>query len=322
MASLISGDCMDLKRIEYLMQVAESGSFSKAATVVGIAQPALGRQVQKLEQDCGVRLLYRHGRGASLTPEGEKFLERVRPLIRQLEAVAADLQEEHASPSGLVTIGMTPTICNMLGLHLVATVQQKYPKLRVNIISGYSGYIHEWLIDARLDLAILHDARRSQHMAVEHLADAKLSLVSSPALLGTATGKARTLALCKLAGLPLVLPTRNHGLRRTLETAAGRAGITLNVQYEVDTLELLKEIVLAGFAHTVLALPAVQREVESGKLVARRICKPNVETRLVLAKPSNRPLTRAVRIIEQETRSAFDRARAQAPFDLGLRVAV
>lgn len=57
---------------------------------------------------------------------------------------------------------MTPTICNMLGLLLITTVQKEYPKLRINVISGYSGYIHEWLMDARLDLAILYDARRSR----------------------------------------------------------------------------------------------------------------------------------------------------------------
>lgn len=313
---------MDLKRIEYLIQVAEFGSFSKAATVVGIAQPALGRQVQKLEEECGVRLLYRHGRGVSLTPEGEKLLDRARPLIRQLEAVASDLQDERASPTGSVTIGMTPTICNMLGLHLVTTVQKKYPKLRVNIVSGYSGYIHEWLIDARLDLAILHDARRSPHLAVEHLADAKLSLVSSPKMVNPAESKRRSLALRNLDGLPLALPTKNHGLRRTLELAASDAGIALNVQYEVDTLALMKEIVLAGYAHTVLAIPAVQSEIESGQLIARRISQPDVETRLMLAKASNRPLTRAVRVIEQETKNAFHQVRLEAPFDLGLRLAI
>ena len=313
---------MDLKRIEYLIQVAEFGSFSKAATVVGIAQPALGRQVQKLEEDCGVRLLYRHGRGVSLTPEGEKLLARVRPLIRQLEAIAVDLQDERSSPSGLVTIGMTPTICNMLGLQLITTVQKVYPKLRVNVISGYSGYIHEWLMDARLDLAILHDARRSQHVAVEHLADAKLSLVSSPSLLNAIEAKRSSLALRHLDGLPLVLPTQNHGLRRTLELAASRADISLNVQYEVDTLALMKEIVLAGCAHTVLALPAVQSEIKAGQLIARRISQPDVETRLVLAKAANRPLTRAVRVIEQETKNAFHQIRPEALFDLGLKIAI
>lgn len=311
---------MDLKRIEYLIQVAAFGSFSKAATVVGIAQPALGRQVQKLEEECGVRLLYRHGRGVSLTPEGEKFLERVQPLIRQLEGVTVDLQHDRASPTGFITVGMTPTMCALLGMPLITTVQEKYPKLRVNVVSGYSGYVHEWLIAARLDLAILHDARRSQHVAVEHLGNAKLSVVSSPKLLTITEKKKRSLALRHLEGLPLVLPTKNHGLRRTLELAASHAGFELNVQYEVDTLALMKELVLAGRAHTVLAIPAVQSEIETGRLIARRIFEPEVETRLVLAKASNRPLTRAVHVVELEIKNVFHRVLQDTSFDLDVTV--
>src|SRR5260370_414932 len=83
-----------------------SGSSSKAATVLGIAQPALGRQIQKLEEECGVRLFYRHGRGVSPTPEGETLLERARPLVRQLASIPADLQSERDSPCGQVTVGL------------------------------------------------------------------------------------------------------------------------------------------------------------------------------------------------------------------------
>jgi LysR family nitrogen assimilation transcriptional regulator len=75
----MAGAKVDLKRLELLIQVAEFGSFSKTSTVLGIAQPALGRQIQKLEEECGVRLLYRHGRGVSLTPEGSILLDRARP---------------------------------------------------------------------------------------------------------------------------------------------------------------------------------------------------------------------------------------------------
>src|ERR1700674_814526 len=106
---------MDLRRLELLMQVADFDSFSKAATVLGIAQPALGREIQKLEEECGVRLFYRHGRGVSLTPEGEALLERARPLMRQLASIPADLQSERDSPRGLVTVGLTPTVCNLFG---------------------------------------------------------------------------------------------------------------------------------------------------------------------------------------------------------------
>lgn len=312
---------MDLRRIEYLIKVAECGSFSKAATVIGVAQPALGRQVHKLEQDCGVQLLYRHGRGVVLTPDGEKFVERVQPLVYELQTAAADLQHERDAPKGTVIVGMTPTVANLLGLHLLTATREKYPKLRLNIVSGYSGYIHEWLIDARVDLAIVHDARRSPQLAVEHLADARLSLVSSPKLALRDPQRRGTVEFRRLSALPLALPSGNHGLRRSLDVAARHAGVSLDVRYEVDTLALMKELVLAGAAHTVLAVPAVQAELESGRLLARPICKPELATRLMLAKAARRPLTRAVRVIEREVKELLRRVVLEAPVDLGVRLA-
>jgi len=165
---------MNLRRLELLMQVADFDSFSKAATVLGLAQPALGRQIQKLEEECGVRLFYRNGRGVSLTLEGQALLERARPLVRQLAAIPSELQSERDSPRGLVTVGLTPTVCNLFGLDLIAATREKYPQLQVNIVSGYSGYVHEWLVDGRLDMAVLHDARRSSTITVDPLAAAEL----------------------------------------------------------------------------------------------------------------------------------------------------
>lgn len=309
---------MDLKRLEYLMQVAEFGSFTKAASVIGIAQPALGRQIQKLESECGVRLLYRHGRGVILTPEGSTLLERVRPLVEQLQQASIDLHKEREALTGVVTVGMTPTVCAMIGLRLITGARKKYPKLNVNIVSGYSGYVHEWLMNERLDLAILHDARRSRQLLVEPLISAKLSVISSPDSLTPAERDMRTLPLKRLAGLALVLPSKNHGLRRTLDAAARRAGIRLDVQFEIDTLALMKDVVREGLAHTVLASPAVQAEVDSGQLLARRIREPEVETHLMLAKAAHRPGVRAVQVIESEIKLEMRRAALEATSDQGL----
>jgi LysR family transcriptional regulator, nitrogen assimilation regulatory protein len=307
---------MDLRRLELLMQVAEFDSFSKAATVLGIAQPALGRQIQKLEEECGVRLFYRHGRGVSLTPEGEALLERARPLMRQLASIPAELQSERDSPRGLVTVGLTPTVCNLFGLKLVKAARERYPQLRVNVVSGYSGYVHEWLVDGRLDMAILHDARRSSTVAVDPLAAAELFFIMPSADPAFDLPPEPTLAA--ISNVPLVLPTRNHGLRRTLEYAASDAGVSLNVAYEVDTLELLKQIVVSGLACTVLAKPAVLDELAAGTLVALPVAAPRLQTKLMLATAVRRPITRGIRLVEQEIKTLVAELVAEKPNRFGL----
>lgn len=311
---------MDLKRISNLIQVSEYGSFSKAASVIGIAQPALGRQVKKLEEECGTPLLYRHGRGVSLTPQGEQLLQRVRPLLRQMESAILELHEDRRSPSGIVAVGLTPTVCAILGIRLVATLRREYPRIRLNVITGYSGYVHEWLTDARVDLAVLHDARRSPQLVVDPLAALDLSLISARSSLSPAAAKRASVSLKDLDGVPLVLPTRNHGLRRTVEHAASQVGFELTVAYEVDALDLMKEIVVAGLAHTVLSLPAVQREVDSGVLVSRILSEPSISTTLLVASATNRPVTRAVKVVEQVLRRIVAEMAAEKPFRATLRL--
>ena len=124
----------------------------------------------------------------------------------------------------------------------------------------------------------------------------------------------------QLRDLPLVLPTRNHGLRRTLEHAATQADMPLNVAFEIDALELMKEIVVEGLAHTVLGLPAVIKEVAAGQLIARRITHPGLSTRLMLATASSRPMTQAVKIVQAMLREVLAQMTAEAPYREGMRM--
>ncbi len=284
--------------------MAHFDSFSKAATVLGIAQPALGRQMHKLEEECGFRLFYRHGRGVILTPEGQSLLDRAGPLLLELTAIPSDLQSEYASPKGAVTVGVTPTICNLLGLKLITSIQEKYPELQINLVSGYSGYVHEWLVDGRVDVAVLHDARRSASIQVSPLCQAELYFVTCAS--HDPFKNTDQVELSQVTEHPLVPPTGNHGLRRTLDYATSKLDIKPNIKFQSDTLELLKEIVTTNLASTILAKPAVMQEIARGTLSAHLITSPRLFTKLVLATVVNRPVTRAIKLIEQEIKIIVD----------------
>ena len=133
---------MNIRHLQNFITIAEYGSFSRASSIIGVAQPSLGRQIQQLEQICGTKLFYRHGRGVSLTPEGQTFLARVQPLMDQLATVTHDLATPEQRLKGTVTIGMTSTVTLLLGLALLNKVKAVAPEIKLNFVSGYSGYIH------------------------------------------------------------------------------------------------------------------------------------------------------------------------------------
>ncbi|MFA5664754.1 MAG: LysR family transcriptional regulator [Burkholderiaceae bacterium] len=309
---------MELRRIKYLAQVARLGSLSRAAAVLGLAQPALSRQLKRLEEEYGAPLLYRHGRGVALTPEGERFLEQLWPMTQQMDTMLERLRDRRGNLEDQVTLGLTPTVCKLLGLQVIQALHAQHPGLRLNIVSGYSGYVHEWLTSARLDLAVLHDARRSSNVLVRPLADMQLFLVSSPALHGAPEEPSDVIALAAVQHLPVVLPTENHGLRRTMESAMLQQGYTLNLAFEMDNFSLMREMTIQGLAHTILAYPAVQEDVLAGRLIARRIVEPAIVTRLMLAKSPNRPLTQALRCVESEIDKALRQLILHAPTEYGL----
>ena len=101
---------MDLKQIEYFVRVAELGSFTRAAVVLNIAQPALSRQVRLLEVELRQNLLVRNGRGAVPTEAGKLLLEHGRGILHQVERAREELGRVRGALAGRVAIGLPPII--------------------------------------------------------------------------------------------------------------------------------------------------------------------------------------------------------------------
>src|ERR1700724_1011049 len=120
-------DAMNQKQLDYFIRIAELGSFRRASEALRIAQPALTRQIQRLEQDLGVQLFFRGGRGTIRTNAGELLLERARFIQRQTEQAMADVRSEGSVPRGSVALGVPGSIANVLFKPLVETYLRLYP---------------------------------------------------------------------------------------------------------------------------------------------------------------------------------------------------
>ena len=300
---------MDLKLVEYLVLASETGSFVKAAARLGMAQPSFGRQIVKLEQECGARLLYRHGRGVTLTPEGERFLEGIAPVMQQIGSLKANLVNE-PRPRGKVIVGMTPTMVDQFGLTLIRAVRNNYPEVKLHIVCGMSAHVLEWLLEGGLDIALMHNPRRARQIIADVLVREELFLVSVAG--GDAPKPKKGAAtLAELAALPLVLPTRKDGLRLMLEAACEKLEVDPNVVFEIDSLPLRKELILARQAHAVLPLAAVQKELAAG-LVSVRPLQPRLEIKTVIAFAGKHAPTQAMLAVKEQVVLVFHGVEADA----------
>lgn len=283
---------MELNQLRTILHVAELGSLSKAADRMNIAQPALSRQVRMLEEELGITLFARHGRGMVVTEQGQDILKHAARVMAELEDIRATAADSDVALSGQISIGLPPTVADIISVPLVAAFGKAHPKASLRLVSAYTGYLLDWLQRGEIDVAILYNpgparSLRSQPLLLENL------FLIGPADAGFSTVKA--LPFSTLQGKRLLLPSARHGLRILIDRCAVEAGISLDVSVETDSYATLKDLVRHGHGLTVLPLAPIHDTVTAGILTAAPLIDPVPARRLVLSYPADRTVPRLAR---------------------------
>ncbi|WP_426036718.1 LysR family transcriptional regulator [Cypionkella sp. TWP1-2-1b2] len=283
---------MDVPQLRTILQVAELGSLSKAADRLRIAQPALSRQVRLLEEELGIRLFDRHGRGMVVTEAGKEVLRHAQRIMQELDEIRATVADEDAPLRGQVSIGMPPTVSDILSVPLVSAFQVRHPEARLRIVSAYTGYLLDWLHRGELDVAIMYETRPVRSLRMEPLLEEVLFLIGPP---DSGLRPDLPVSFAQVAALKLFLPSLGHGLRTILEQSAQIAGCRLEVPVEADSYSTLKNLVESGHGYTILPLAPIHRDVLVGRLVYAPIEGPTPSRRLMLTYPTDRATPRLAR---------------------------
>lgn len=282
---------MEFAQLRTLIHVAELGSLSKAADRLGIAQPALSRQVRLLEEELGVRLFARHGRGMILTEKGREILDRAVRVMADLEEIRATASDVDAPLRGRIGIGFPPTVADILSVPLVDAFGKAHPQVELRLVGAYTGHLLDGLHRGEIDLSILYDPHAARSLRSQPLLLEKLFLIGRGAdFLGD-----RAVAFKDLDGKRLLLPSTRHGLRTIVEKCATEAGIALDIAVETDSYATLKDLVRHGHGWTILPLSPIHDDIASGQLAAAPLIDPAPVRRLVLAYPSDRSVSRLAR---------------------------
>ena len=129
---------MDLRQLQGFVQVAELGSFTRASRLLGVAQPALSRQVRALETELHQTLFTRTGRGVTLTEPGKRLLAHGRGILQQVERARQDMEDERGAASGHLAVGMPPSISRALTAPLVTAFRSRFPRATLTVVEGLS----------------------------------------------------------------------------------------------------------------------------------------------------------------------------------------
>lgn len=282
---------MDLKQLQSFVAVAEQSSFTRAAQVLGLAQPALSRHVRDLEVELRQTLLLRNGRGAIATDAGKLLLEHARGILHQVARAHEDLDQLRGGMSGRVALGLPPSVARVLTVPLTRAFRAELPHAQLSIREGLSADLAESLLNGRLDIAVLYNAQATDGLRRQTLINEALVLVQArpPGL--AEEPPPPPMALREVADLALVMPSRPNAIRMHLEAEMARLDCRPQVVLEIDGVSAILDLVADGVGSALLSRQAVARSTKPSAYRLRPLGDPPLTISLSLVSSDWRATT-------------------------------
>jgi len=243
---------MELKHLQALLGIADTGSFSAAAATIGTVQSNVSAHVARLEKELDVQLVDRAS--GHLTDEGEVVVSRARRVMNEISAMVADVTALREEVVGTVRLGMIGTTGRWLVPQLFDLLRARHAHIHLNVAEGSSATLELQLASGQLDLAVVTLPLSGDEVMVAQLFDEDLGLVvprDDP--LATET----SLPLNRLAELELLLPAPGTALRAEIDSAVVPARVVLRPAMELDGVRMIAALVFDGYGTAILPATVV-----------------------------------------------------------------
>src|SRR2546425_625297 len=251
---------MDLRRLEVFAKVAELGSFSRAAEALFLTQPTISEHVRALEEELGVQLLDRLGRGATPTPAGQLVLGYALRVLALAREARQALDQFLGRMSGQLVVGGSTIPGEYVLPALIGQFKAKYPDISISLLIGSSRDVSEWVEHGRVEIGVVGADPESRTLRSRALMADEMVIVV-PADHPWAARK--SVALDDLTREPLILRERGSGSRAAFERALASADLDLSafrVVGELGSTQAVKQAVRAGVGISVISRRAVEDE--------------------------------------------------------------
>jgi LysR family hydrogen peroxide-inducible transcriptional activator len=243
---------VDLKHLQALLGIADTGSFSAAAASIGTVQSNVSAHVARLERELDAQLVDRAS--GRLTEEGEVVTERARRVMNELDAMVADVSALREEVVGTVRLGMIGTTGRWLVPQLFDLLRVRHPHIHLNVAEGSSVQLEQQLASGQLDLAVVTFPLSGDDVEAAQLFDEDLVAVLPS---GHRLAHETSIPLERLSELELLLPAPGTALRTEIDSATVPARVELRPAMELDGVRLIAALAFDGYGPAVLPATAV-----------------------------------------------------------------
>lgn len=297
---------MDLRQLEIFTKVADLRSFSRAAEALSLTQSTVSEHVRALEDELGLRLLDRLGRGAAPTPAGQLLLSHARRLLALAREARQAMESFHGRMSGDLLIAASTIPGEYILPALIGRFKEKFPDISITLLIGDSQAAVDWVGDGKAELGVV--GARLPHRGVTYR-----ELMADEIVLALPAGHAwqgrERVSTEDLRTQPLLIRERGSGTRVALERALAEAHMDLGgfrIVGEMGSSQAIKQAVRANVGVSLISRRAIEEELTTGALSCVRVEDLPVARSFYLARHKERsrsPLAEAFRaFVEEEAR--------------------
>jgi DNA-binding transcriptional LysR family regulator len=259
---------VDLRQLEILRAVAETGSFTSAGQQLHLSQSAVSRQILLLEDELKEQLFLRLGRNIRITPAGSTLLALSRRVFEDLEQTRGQLLESQQRVSGTLRLVGGMTVCLYVFPALIKAFRREYPEVEVKLVPGATPRLIRQLRAGTADLGLLTLPVDDPTLVNVPVMREELLLVTAPQ---HPLARKRQVTPKDLVNQPFVLFEAGSNSRRAIEEFFVREEIAPKVVTETENVEIIKALVRIGMGITIIPYQSVAREVRAGHLFCARI---------------------------------------------------
>lgn len=299
---------MELIQLKYLTTIAEAMSFTAAAEVLHVSQPALSYQISNLERELGTRLFERKGRKIDLTPDGQVFLPLAQEVLFRANEAIRILQEHMGTEVGEVRMGCLPCVAEYLMPAILAQFHQDYPGVRVDVNESVDPELQRLIQSGSIDFAVVTFPGSPHVFEITPLGTEYLRVITS--VRHRLAGR-HSLTLRELSGEDFVLGHPASFLTRRVVETCRLAGFDPKITCQAGSLEAIKNHVRQGLGVSIL--PAISLEGLGRQALAVIGIEGGVTRDLSLIAAKDRSLTHASHVLMSLVKSTVMQHMSQLP---------
>src|SRR3954447_341804 len=259
---------MDLRQLEIVRAIAETGSFTAAGARLHVSQSAISRQILLLEDEFHERLFVRLGRRVQITAAGEALLQLSHRVFDDIRDTSASITDRQKILNGTINLVGGMTVCLYVFPALIKEFKKQHPQVEIKVATGGTQRLMRRVRTGQADLALLTLPVDDPALTSVPVLREELMLVM-PA--GHPLSNKDSVGVEALVGQPLIIFEQGSNTRRTLQDFFVREQIKPRIVTETENVEIIKSMVASGLGMSIVPYSPVERETRGGSLHVARI---------------------------------------------------